>query len=145
MAEWTTLRFGNQQSMIERLNGALIGRLNLVNGADVDGLTLVYDVGAGDVTITFTLAKGRPWTITEIVNHINATTSGLAGIKNVTPTDRRLKLQSAALTAIKATGTGNTVLGFPAGGVVSDPIPLSETSYAGPEPGEQSWIVTRYA
>lgn len=144
MAEWTTLRFGNQQSMIERLNGALIGKLNLVNGADVDGLTLVYDVGAGNVTVTFVAAKGRPWTITEIVNHINATTAGLASIKNVSPTDRRLKLQSNTLD-VDATGTGNTVLGFPAGGVTADPIPLSETSYAGPEPGEQSWIVTRYA
>jgi hypothetical protein len=132
--------------MKERLNGAIVGVKNLVKGAEVDSLTFVFNKGASDVTINFTTAKNRAWTLAEIVAKINATESGLAQIKNVTSTDRRIKIEKdLAVLIVKKTGTANSLLGLStAADVTADPIALSEISYAGPEPGEQSWVVTRY-
>jgi len=148
MASWNVARFGSSKKMTDFLNGRVIGNVNLLNGADVDGLTFIFDKGGGDVTVTFT-AKGRVWTINEIVDQINVTEAGLAHIDNVgsTPPDRRLAIEKdlASLT-VKSSGTANSLLGFSTTtDQVSDRVVDTEVFSAGPEPGEQSWVVVRYA
>lgn len=146
MASWTTNRFGSAKKMVDFLNGRILGRVDLSKGADVDGLTFVFDKGGGDVTVTFTPSKGRAWTLPEVVDRINATEAGLAHIDNVGGLDRRIAIEKdlASLT-VRATGTANTTLGFSTGDTVSVRVADTEVYSAGPEPGEQSWIVVRYA
>lgn len=148
MASWRVNKFGSAKKMINFLNGRVLGRVNLSKGAEVDGLTFIFDKGAGNVTVTFTAAKGRPWTLQEIVDKINVTEAGLAHIDNVGGLDRRLAIEKdlASLT-VKDTGTANALIGFNAGtgDQVSDRVVDTEVYSAGPEPGEQSWVVVRYA
>jgi hypothetical protein len=147
MASWTTARFGSAKKMIEYLNGTVLGKINLKNGADVDGLTFIFDKGAGSVAVTFAPPKSRPWVLTEIVAQINATEVDLAHINNVGGLDRRLAIEKdlASLT-IKSTGTANALLGFSTvADQISNRVADTEVYSAAPEPGEQSWIVVRYA
>ena len=92
MASWNVNKFGSSKKMIEFLNGTILGRVNLKDGADVDGLTFIFDKGAGDVTVTFAPAKSRPWTLAEIVAIINVAEADLAHINNVAGLDRRLAI-----------------------------------------------------
>ena len=147
MASWTITKFGSAKKMIEFLNGTILGTRNLSSGAAVDGLTFIFDKGAGNVTVTFSPAKSRAWTLAEIVAKINTTEAGLAHINNVGGTDRRLSIEKdlASLT-VKDSGTANSVLGFSTSGdQVSDRIVDTEVYSAAPEPGQQSWILVRYA
>ena len=147
MASWTITKFGSAKKMVEFLNGTILGTRNLSSGASVDGLTFIFDKGAGNVTVTFSPAKSRAWTLSEIVDKINVTEAGLAHINNVGGLDRRLSIEKdlASLT-VKSTGTANSLLGFSTtADQVSDRIVDTEVYSAAPEPGEQSWIVVRYA
>jgi len=146
MASWKINKFGSAKKMVEWLNGTILGKVNLANGADVDGLTFVFDSGGGDATVTFT-AKGRLWTLDEIVAQINATEAGIAHINNVGGLDRRLSIEKdVASLIIKITGTANAALGFnTTANTVQDRVVDTEVYSAGPEPGEQSWIVVRYS
>lgn len=147
MASWKVNRFGSAKKMVEWLNGTILGKVDLHDGAAVDGLTFVFDKGGGDVTVTFVPAKSRKWTLQEIVDHINTTEAGLAHINNVGGLDRRLSIEKdlASLT-IKTSGTVNAALGFSTtSDTVQDRVIDTEVYSAGPEPGEQSWVVVRYS
>lgn len=149
MASWKINKFGSAKKMVEWLNGTVLGRVNLRDGAEVDDLTFIFDKGAGNVTVTFTPTKSRAWTLQEIVDKINVTEADLAHINNVGGLDRRLAIEKDLATLIvKDDGTANSVLGFnvhPAGDQTSDRVVDTEVYSAGPEPGEQSWIVVRYS
>jgi hypothetical protein len=119
MAIWEQYRFTDAEQMINFLNGALIGSQNIGAGADVDGLTLIIDIGGGDVTVTFAPAKNRLWTAAEVVAQINASFAGLARVyshnrPNQQPPmiDRRVLLERVGALTVKSTGTSNGVLGF---------------------------------
>jgi hypothetical protein len=129
MATWERFAFGSVEQLVNFLNGALIGDQNLAAGAAVDGLTFIVDVGAGEVTISFTTAKGRPWTVQEIVDKINASVAGLARVysrNNANPytagTDQRVLLERDGTLVVKATGTANALLGFPAAITTAAPV-----------------------
>lgn len=117
---WSVRNFPTQKEMLRYLNGDLEGSVNLHEGALVDGLTFIVDIGAGDVTVTFGPAKSRAWTLAEIVAKINAaaTLTGVASIsvkgvgQYAETTDRRLNLQHGTSLVVKSTGTGNAALGF---------------------------------
>jgi len=150
MASWNTYKFGSAKKLTEHLNGAILGNKNLHSGAEVDGLTFIFEVnGGGDTTVTFAPAKSRPWTIEEIVAQINASEADLASVRPVpqpaSPIDRRIRLMKDLVSLeVKAGGTSNAVLGFAAGSAVY--VPDTEIKYVGPIPGEQdTWIVVRYA
>lgn len=119
MATWERFAFGSVEQLVNFLNGALIGDQNLAAGAAVDGLSFIVDIGAGDVTINFTAAKGRPWTAQEIVDKINASVAGLARVysrNSANPytagADQRVLLERDGTLVVKATGTANALLGF---------------------------------
>lgn len=153
MASWEKRKFGSSQELEEYLNGALISSLNLHDGAYMDGQTFVFEVdGGGDTTVTFT-AKGRKWTLQEIIDQINASEADLAHIRTeVRPGAnkpiRRLKLQKALTSfVIKNTGTGNDELGFPTGSnTPAVYVAPADLEFIKQVPGEQdSWLVWRYA
>ena len=151
MASWRTFKFKSPDDMADYLNGMILGSKNLHKGADVDGLTFIFEVnGGGDTTVTFAPAKSRPWTIDEIVAQINASEALLASIKVVqnSPSnglDRRIKLvKDLTSFEVKAGGTANGLLGF--GPVSAVYVADTEINYVGPIPGEQNtWVVVRYA
>jgi len=133
MAYWKIFTFNRIPDLVDYLNGVLVGTVNLDEGATVDGLTIIIDIGSGPVTCTFSPAKSRDWTLQEIVDKINGT-AGLAGtasisIKNVGHTshtkDRRLQIDYEPAATISSSGTANTVLGFSA---VSDSLQLVTSS-----------------
>jgi len=120
MAYWKMLTFNRLPDLVDYLNGALVGSVNLDDGADVDGETIIIDIGSGNVTCTFAPAKGTNWTLKEIVDEINGT-AGLVGvasinIKNIGHTshekDRRLQIDFEPAAVISSTGTANAKLGF---------------------------------
>lgn len=122
MAYWKIITFAKIPDLVDYLNGALVGTVNLDEGADVDGLTIIIDVGAGNKTCTFAPAKGRDWTLQEIVDKINGT-AGLVGtasisVLNVGHTshtkDRRLQIDFEPAATISSTGTANGALGYSA-------------------------------
>jgi len=151
MASWSTYKFGSSRELTEFLNGALVGALNLQDGAAVDGLTFVFEKnGGGDTTVTFAPAKGRKWTIEEIRDQINASETGLAHIRTaIRPgapkPERKLKLEKDLTSLeVKATGTANGVLGFSA--ATADYVADTEVKGTIAVPGEQdTWLLMRYA
>lgn len=134
MALWERHVFGDQEQMVNFLNGALIGSKNLAQGAEVDGLTFIVDIGGGDVTTTFSPAKNRAWTIEEIVAAINASVAGLANLYSANNpghqmhgVDRRILLVRDGALTVKSTGTANTLLGYStAGDTVAVPVASAE-------------------
>lgn len=112
----------HRQSLLEisrYLNGNVDSSINLDEGADVDGETIIIDVGAGNVTITFAPVKGRDWTLDEIVAQINSSISGIASIYIKSTgnflgrvRDRRLTLAYDPALTVRSGGTANSNLGF---------------------------------
>jgi hypothetical protein len=134
VALWERHIFTNEQELTNFLNGALIGIENLAQGAEVDGLTFIVDVGSGEKTTTFTPAKSRPWTAAEIVAKINATVSGLAQAYSrnypnhqMRGVDQRILLVNDGSLTVKSTGTANALLGFSTtGNTVQVPVATAE-------------------
>lgn len=152
MALWNRHTFGSEEQMVHFLNGALAGIENLVQGAAVDGLTFIVDVGAGDVTTTFNPAKSRPWTAAEIVAAINTTTSGLARVYSdnspahqMHGVDQRVLLVRDGSLTVKSTGTANALLGFSTtANTVSDPVTTSELNTISHNGITNAWSVVVY-
>lgn len=131
-----TIYSASRLDMIDFLNTAIVGSVNLRDGADMDAETLIADIGAGDVVVTFA-PLGRDWTLQEIVDQINTDLGvAVASVHLIgegrTPgpsfaeTDRRLKMAYGTLT-IRSTGTGNTKLGYSAAAdTVGGSIPVAE-------------------
>jgi hypothetical protein len=122
MADREFYEFPNRQDLVDFLNTALYGTVNLVDGATVDNLTFIVDIGGGNVTVTFAPVKSRDWTLLEIIDQINTDLSAtVASIKLIgagqvprpddTIVDRRLKMTYGTLT-VRSTGTANTALGY---------------------------------
>ena len=118
MAMWERHAFGNVEQAVNFLNGVLIGDANLAAGAEVDGLTFIADIGAGEVIVTFT-AKGRAWTPQEIVDKINASLTGVARVYSrnspnpyTAQVDQRVLIERDGAITVKSTGTANALLGF---------------------------------
>lgn len=159
MALWRTTTFESIEAMIDYMNGALIGTVNLKDGADVDGKTLIIDPGTGNVTCTFNPPKSRNWTLDEIVAKIEATSGleGLASIKvvnvghNVYEKDRRLLLVGDPEITIRGNGTANAELGYPEGTTPGDdsvqvvtPQAAVERAYRNVD-GQDTWTVLLYS
>lgn len=159
MALWRTATFESLEAMIDYMNGALVGTVNLDAGADVDLKTLIIDAGAGNKTCTFSAAKGRNWTLDEIVAKIEATSGleGIASIKvlNVGHTshtrDRRLLLAGDPAITIRGNGTANAELGYAEGATptndtiqVITPQAAVERAYRN-EDGQDTWTVILYS
>jgi len=122
MAYWVTTNFESMTSMLEYLNGLIIGSVNINEGANVDGKTLTIDIGAGPVTCTFAPALGTVWTPAQIVTQINGT-AGLAGVASIKvmdvghssrTKDRRLAIGIEPGALVISTGSANTDFGFSA-------------------------------
>ena len=117
---WKSINRPTAKELLRALNGTLTGSVDLIDGADVDTKTLLIDIGAGDVTVTFEPAKSRLWTIDEIVAKINTTgtLSGVAGVLTYPASDptvgpkKVLTISHANAAKVDKTGTANTVLGF---------------------------------
>lgn len=160
MALWRTATFESLEAMIDYMNGALIGTVNLdPEGADVDGKTLIIDAGGGNVTCTFAPAKGTNWTLEEIVAKIEATVGleGLASIKilkvghSAFPKDRRLLLEGDPAIIVRGNGTANAELGYAEGATPADdttqvitPQAAVERAYRN-EDGQDTWTVLLYS
>lgn len=159
MALWRTATFESMEAMIDYMNGALVGTVNLRDGADVDLKTLIIDPGTGNKTCTFSPAKSRNWTLEEIVAKIEAT-SGLEGIAsvrilsvghNVTVIDRRLLLVGDPGITIRGNGTANAELGYVEGSTPADdttqvitPQAAVERAYRNVD-GQDTWTVLLYS
>lgn len=160
MALWRTATFESMEAMIDYMNGALIGSVNLdLNGADVDNKTLKIDPGSGTVTVTFSPVKSRNWTLNEIVAKIEST-SGLEGIASIKvlsvghtshPKDRRLLLVGDPAIKIIADGTANAELGYVEGTSPADdtdqvitPQAAIERAYRNVD-GQDTWTVILYS
>ena len=127
MAVWIHKKFASAEQLTDWLNGVLVGSVNLhAAGADVDGKTLIVDLGAGAATVTFAPPKGTNWTLEEIIDQINAhvsipagTASAEVSLKNQVGArpNRRLRLSSQDGCIVRSTGTANADLGF---SIVSD-------------------------
>ena len=134
MATWQRANFASIEQMINFLNGALIGTENLADGAEVDGLDFIYDIGAGGVTVDFTPAKNRAWTAAEIAAQINASLAGSTRVyshnspfQQLRGVDQRILMERDGALTIKKTGSANTLLGFStADDSVADPIATTE-------------------
>lgn len=117
---WYYVTKPSAQELLRVLNGVLTNSVDLYNGASVDGLTFILDVGGGNVTVTFAPAKSRKWTIEEIVAQINASVAGVASIYNKMATDpqtgpaRYLTISHENGAVVRSGGTANTLLGFSA-------------------------------
>lgn len=159
MALWRTTTFESIEAMIDYMNGALIGTVNLRDGADVDGKTLIIDAGSGNVTCTFSPAKSRNWTLNEIVAKIEATAGleGLASIKvlrvghSLYEKDRRLLLVGDPAITIRGNGTANAELGYVEGATPADdtiqvitPQAAVERAYRNVD-GQDTWTVLLYS
>lgn len=119
MAVWRTFNFVSKEKMDEFLNGVVVGSVDIRPGAVVDGLTLIANVGAGDVTVTFAPAKGHAWTAAEIVAQIEATFAGYPKLELETReaglgAKAYLKMSNDTSVTIRSTGTANAALGFSA-------------------------------
>jgi hypothetical protein len=122
MAVWTTKLFRSRDTMLDYLNGVIIGGVNVHAGAAVDGLTLIIDAGSGAKTVTFAPAKSRLWTLAEVVAAISAADASLVGvgiIKDINTggvtskaPDRRLAIFKDAAVVLDKDGTANSVFGF---------------------------------
>jgi len=137
----------------------MIGNVNLnTAGADVDGKTFIVHNGTGDKTTTFAPAKGRNWTLNEILDAINATI-GLEGVATakVFPSQgagivakRKLRIMGDPFHTIRGNGTANAELGFTEGATPADDTiqtifaMTTINIYALSDPNTQ-WIVVRYA
>jgi hypothetical protein len=158
MAVWNVMNFRSKKELIDYLNGALKGTVNLHGGALVDGLTFDIDLGAGVLTTTFAPALGRAWTPAEIVAAIEAADPTLVGVPKVSivdgeggvtgmPPDRRLALFLDGSLTVKSTGTANLLLGF---SDVADTIRagVADTdvhSITRVAPEQDSWVLVTYA
>lgn len=159
MAIWRTVTFESLEAMIDYMNGAIVGTVNLNDGADVDSKTLKIDPGTGTVTCTFNPPKSRDWTLGEIVAKVEAT-SGLEGIASVKVVkvghsaftkDRRLLLVGDPAIKIIGDGSANDELGFdgpatPANDTdqVITPQAAVERAYRN-EDGQDTWTVLLYS
>lgn len=124
MASWVYRKFSDIDQVTDWLNGVLVGTANLhSNGADVDGKTLILDVGTGPVTVTFAPPKARTWTLEEIIAQINndaaipdGTAKAHASLQHRVGArpNRRLRLASSDGCVVHSAGTANTDLGFSA-------------------------------
>lgn len=164
MAAFKNYSYRNKADMIDGLNGAIISSVDLSGGLDLDGLTLIINVGgAGDRTVTFSPAKSRVWTAQEIYDQIYAAHADLQGVvslevKSVRPdlvagAQTYLKFVdnvAAAAVTIRSTGTANSLFGFPTGtspanDLVGVPITLSEVAKMHPRKDSQGiWDVVVY-
>lgn len=159
MANWTRRRFSQEQDMLDWLNGAMIGSVNLhTEGADVDGLTLIIHDGGGNQTVTFAPAKGRNWTAQEIVDEINAVgaLTGVATLKTFKQASslavpvQRLRIMGDPAHIIRGDGTSNAALGFagpatPANDTTQVIIPDTEVTIQPLTIPNKMWSVIRYA
>lgn len=121
-----------------RLSGMLVGSTNLREGADVDGLTLIF-TQPESVTVTF--SGTDPLSLTEIVTQINAAFSipeevatyrvqipGISGGNpgHPIPVSRLALVHAGNGVTVSETGTANAALGFPttagASGLQGTPI-----------------------
>jgi hypothetical protein len=160
MANWSKREFATLDAALEYLNGVMIGTVNLHSaGADVDGKTFIVHDGTTNRTVNFTAAKGRNWTLDEIIAKINAT-SGLTGVAYgamKTPRagaafDRRLAIYGDPAHTIRGNGTANAELGFvegatPANDTVQVIIPNTEVEVfrsTSRDPNQQ-WVVIHYS
>lgn len=125
MATWKIHRFRNDRDLCDTLNGAITSVKNGDEGFPVDTLTLIINAGGGDQTVTFAPAKGRYWTLEEIIAAINAAHVSLAGVARIargltageptgTPAYLRLVKDNGTTVTVKSTGTANTLFGFSA-------------------------------
>lgn len=160
MALWRTATFESLEAMIDYMNGALVGSVNLDSvGADVDSKTLIIDPGAGNVICTFAPAKGRNWTLSEIVAKIEATV-GLEDVASIRirrigqsllAKDRRLLLKGDPAIVIRGSGTANAELGYAEGATPADDTTQVITPQASVErayrnvDGQDSWTVLFYS
>lgn len=154
MAVWSQVAFNTVEQLVNFLNGVVIGGQNLVQGAAVDGLTLVVDIGGGDVTVTFTPAKSRPWTAQEIAAKINASIAGIARVYSrnydnpyLAGGDQRILLERDGALTVKTTGTANALLGFSTtSNTVNDPVPTSEVPWVQYQNGSAAeiWVALLY-
>lgn len=159
MALWRPATFESMEAMIDYMNGALMGTVNLdPEGADVDGKTLKIDPGTGTVTVSFG-TKGRNWTLEEIVAEIEGE-SGLGGIASIKilkvghssfTRDRRLLLVGDPAITLIANGTANAELGFVEGTSPADDTDQVITPQAAVErmyrnvDGQDTWTVVLYS
>ena len=130
MALYDILTGRTKQELLDQLNGLIVGKVNLQDGADVNGLALIFAAPAA-ITVTFT----DPDTVTlaQIVDEIN-TAAGLAGVASIKTVktgsggdgrqpvlDRRLSLVDPAGSGVTITLAGSTAaaaLGIDASNIV---------------------------
>lgn len=156
MALWSARLFSSRYAMIDFLNGALMGSVNIHSGALVDGLTFIVDTGSGNITVTFEPAKSRAWTAEEICTEINGADASLTGVASPhsiqeprpqLEQERRLQLVRDGSLTVRSTGTANEVLGFSdTADTVSVPVADTDIHNITRIPMEQdSWAVVWYA
>lgn len=107
--------FQTAQELEDFLNGVLLSSLPnkdlYANASSLNGLTVVYDAGAGDVTVTFV---GASLSLKQVVDQINAVTAGAASVRNyghTAPYASFLAFVKPSL-QLKGTGTANAILGL---------------------------------
>ena len=154
MANWRVLRIRSDIDLADMLNGAVASAVDIQNGVNIDGLTLVIDAGAGSKTVTFAPAKGRLWTPEEIVAQIAAADVSLANIPKIrraaiavrggTPTYLKLFKDATTTITLKSTGTANSLFGW---SIVVDTVgePFTEDDvYSRIDYHDQHWYVVVY-
>lgn len=162
MAQWNALVFSSRRELDDYLNGALIGNVDLFDGADVDGKTFIIDVGGGNLTTTFTPTKSMNWTYKEIIAQIEATDASLVGVVTalLVGGDRPtvvggrsrilLRLIDDTLT-VRGNGTANAELGFTEGATPGDDTVLAQVATADVHSihfhvaEQDTWTVLTYA
>jgi hypothetical protein len=154
MATWRIHRFRTDLDLYDTLNGAITGKKDIQNGLYMDGLTLVIDAGAGDVTVTFAPALGRLWTPEEIVDQILAAGVSLANaaelnrtaiaVRSGNPTYLRIGKDDGTIVTVKSGGTANALFGWSVtDDTVGEPFTDDQVmSRVGM--GDQSWYAVTY-
>ncbi len=123
MATWRIWRFRTDQDLYDTLNGAVGSEVDAEKGLDLDGKTLIINVGgAGDRTVNFAPALSRKWTPEEVVAKISAAHADLTGIPKLVrepgtragmnPTYLRLVKDTGAVITVRSTGTANALFGY---------------------------------
>lgn len=108
--------FQSSEEFEDYLNGVVTSKKSFsgpfTGATSLDGLTLIFDPGGGDVTVTFV---GTNLTLNQVVTQINAASAGAAGLRNYgrnPPSGSLLAFIKSGL-IVKSTGTANALLGFP--------------------------------
>lgn len=150
MASWSSITSSTLNDMIDKLNNVLVGTNNLHNGVDVDGLTFIVNPGT-ERTVTFT-AKGRNWTLEEVIDQINAAHGDLTGSASAKviktsaqgPGSRYLAMWLEGGLTVDKDGTANEALGFNASADQVQAVPIANTVVQKLSKEEFYWIAITY-